>query len=160
MTYRATREKTFFFRSAHPSAVEEKDLQRKGTAMLKAKDVMTENAISVKEETPIFEAVALMVKHDISGMPVVENNMTLVGVLSEKDVITLFYNNADDEKKTVGDFMTQPPIYFDAEDALKDVCDFLVKNIFRRVPIISKGKVVGIISVRDVLESVLKRRQG
>ncbi|MHC4365598.1 MAG: CBS domain-containing protein [Planctomycetota bacterium] len=128
--------------------------------MLKAKDIMTENAISVKEETPIFEAVAIMVKHDISGMPVVENNMTLVGVLSEKDVITLFYNNADDEKKTVGDFMTQPPIYFDAEDSLKDVCDFLVKNIFRRVPITSRGKVVGIISVRDVLESVLKRRQG
>lgn len=128
--------------------------------MLKAKDVMTENAISVKEDTPIFEAVALMVKHDISGMPVVENDMTLVGVLSEKDVITLFYNNAEDEKKTVSDFMTQPPIYFDAQDSLKDVCDFLVKNIFRRVPITSKGKVVGIISVRDVLESVLKHRQG
>ena len=128
--------------------------------MLKAKDVMTENAISVKEDTPIFEAVAIMVKHDISGMPVVENDMTLVGVLSEKDVITLFYNNADDKKKTVSDFMTQPPIYFDAEDSLENVCDFLVKNIFRRVPIISRGKVVGIISVRDVLESVLKRRQG
>ena len=128
--------------------------------MLKAKDIMTENAISVTEDTPIFEAVALMAKHDISGMPVVENDMTLVGVLSEKDVLALFYNNTDDEKKTVSDFMTQPPIYFDAEDSLKDVCDFLVKNIFRRVPIISKGKVVGIISVRDVLESVLKRRQG
>jgi CBS domain-containing protein len=128
--------------------------------MLKAKDIMTGNAISVKEDTPIFEAVALMAEHDISGMPVVENDMTLVGVLSEKDVLTLFYNNADDEKKTVGDFMTQPPIYFDAEDSLKDVCDFLVKNIFRRVPITSRGKVVGIISVRDVLESVLKRRQG
>ncbi len=129
------------------------------TAMLKAKDVMTADAISVKETTPILEAVALMAKHDISGMPVVEDDNTLVGVLSEKDVIVLFYNNKEDEKKTVGDFMTQPPIYFDAEDSLKDVCDFLVKNIFRRVPITSKNKLVGIISVRDVLETVLKRKQ-
>jgi len=127
--------------------------------MLKAKDVMTTDTISVKENTPILEAVALMAKHDISGMPVIEDDNTLVGVLSEKDVIILFYNNAEDEKKTVGDFMTQPPIYFDAEDSLKDVCDFLVKNIFRRVPITSKNKLVGIISVRDVLETVLKRKQ-
>jgi CBS domain-containing protein len=126
--------------------------------MLKAKDVMTADAISVKETTPILEAVALMAKHDISGMPVIEDDNTLVGVLSEKDVIVLFYNNQEDEKKTVGDFMTQPPIYFDAEDSLKDVCDFLVKNIFRRVPITSKNKLVGIISVRDVLETVLKRK--
>ena len=128
--------------------------------MSKAKDVMTEETISVKEDTPILEAVELMVKHDISGMPVVEDDLTLVGVLSEKDVIELFYNNAEDEKKTVGDFMTQPPIYFDADDSLKDVCDFLVKNIFRRVPITSKGKLVGIISVRDVLETVLERKRG
>jgi CBS domain-containing protein len=128
--------------------------------MIKAKDIMTEETISVKEDTPILEAVELMVKHDISGMPVVEDDLTLVGVLSEKDVIELFYNNAEDEKKTVGDFMTQPPIYFDADDSLKDVCDFLVKNIFRRVPITSKGKLVGIISVRDVLETVLERKRG
>jgi CBS domain-containing protein len=127
--------------------------------MLKAKDIMTADAVSVKETTPILEAVALMAKHDISGMPVVEDDNTLVGVLSEKDVIVLFYNNKEDEKKTVSDFMTQPPIYFDAEDSLKDVCDFLVKNIFRRVPITSKNKLVGIISVRDVLETVLKKKQ-
>lgn len=128
--------------------------------MIKAKDIMTEETISVKEDTPILEAVELMVKHDISGMPVVEDDLTLVGVLSEKDVIELFYNNAEDAKKTVADFMTQPPIYFDADDSLEDVCDFLVKNIFRRVPITSKGKLVGIISVRDVLETVLKRKRG
>jgi CBS domain-containing protein len=128
--------------------------------MLKAKEVMTRDAVSVKEDMPIFEAVELLVKHDVSGMPVVEDDMTLVGVLSEKDVIELFYNNKDDANKTVGDFMTQPPVYFDEEDDLKDVCDFLVKNIFRRVPIVSKNKLVGIISVRDVLECILKSRQG
>jgi CBS domain-containing protein len=126
--------------------------------MLRAKDIMTTDTTSVKETTSILEAVELMAKHDISGMPVIEDDNTLVGVLSEKDVIILFHNNEEDEKKTVADFMTQPPIYFDAEDSVKDVCDFLMKNIFRRVPIAVKGKLVGIISVRDVLESALKKK--
>ena len=128
--------------------------------MLKAKDIMTEYTISVREKTPIYEAVELLVKHNISGLPVVEDDMTLVGVLSEKDVITLFYGEKGDEEKTVGDFMTQPAIYFDEDDGVWNVCDFLVKNIFRRVPITSKKKLVGIISIRDVLEYTLQQRHG
>ena len=68
--------------------------------MLRAKDIMTTDTISVKETTPILEAVELMAKHDISGMPVIEDDNTLVGVLSEKDVIILFHDNEEDEKKT------------------------------------------------------------
>jgi len=128
--------------------------------MLKAKDVMTANTISVKEDMPIYEAVELLIKHNISGMPVVEDDTTLVGVLSEKDVVTLFYEEEGAAEKKVSDFMTQPPIYFDEEDSLEDVCDFLVKNIFRRVPIVSGNKLVGIISIKDVLETVLKTRGG
>ncbi len=122
--------------------------------MLKARDIMTKNAVSVKEDTPIYEAVKLLVKHNISGMPVVEDDMTLVGILSEKDLVTLHYSNENDGK-TVGDFMTQPPIYFDENDSVKDVSDFLSKNIFRRVTITSEKKVVGIISIKDVLESII-----
>jgi len=128
--------------------------------MLKAEDVMTKGTISVKEDTPIYEALELFVKYDISGMPVVEEDMTLIGVLSEKDVIALFYEERSAEDKKVSDFMTQPPIYFEEEDSLRDVCDFLVKNIFRRVPITSDNKLVGIISIRDMLEIILKKRGG
>ena len=122
--------------------------------MLKARDIMTENAVSVKEDTPIYEAVKLLVEHNISDMPVVEDDMTLVGILSEKYLVTLHYSNENDGK-IVGDFMTQPPIYFDENDSVKDVSDFLVKNLFRRVPITSGKKVVGIISIKDVLESII-----
>lgn len=122
--------------------------------MLKARDIMIENAVSVKEDTPIYEAVKLLVEHNISDMPVVEDDMTLVGILSEKDLVTLHYSNENDGK-IVGDFMTQPPIYFDENDSVKDVSDFLVKNLFRRVPITSGKKVVGIISIKDVLESII-----
>ncbi len=127
--------------------------------MLIAKDIMTKDIISVRKDTPIYEAVELMVKHGISGMPVVEDDMTLVGILSENDVIILVYGKEDDENKTVNDFMTHPAVYFDKSESLLDICDFLRKNIFRRVPITSKEKLVGIISIKDLLEYILELRR-
>lgn len=126
--------------------------------MLKAKDIMTKHIISVKANTPIYEVLELIAKHDISGLPVVDDDLTLVAMISEKDVLSLFYNHEEGEEKTVNDFMTQPPLFFDADESLLDVCDFLGKNVFRRVPITSKGKLVGIISVRDIIEYILQLR--
>jgi CBS domain-containing protein len=128
--------------------------------MLRARDVMNKDIVSVKKDTPIHEAVNLMVENDISGLPVVKDDMTLTGVLSEKDVVTLFYDNKEAENKTVNDYMTYPAVCFEENEALLDVCDFFARNIFRRVPITSQGKLVGIISVRDILKSILQLRQG
>ena len=127
--------------------------------MLKARDIMIRNVVNVKEDTPIFEAVKLLVEHNISGLPVVEDDMTLVGILSEKDVVDLFYESENAENKTVNDYMTEPAVHFDENSVLVNVCDFLLKNIFRRVPVTSDGKLVGIISARDVLNTVLQLRQ-
>ena len=126
--------------------------------MLKARDIMTKRVISVKANTPIYEALKLIASYGISGLPVVEDDMTLVGIVSEKDVLSLFYDD-DDNEITVSDFMTQPPLYFDEDESLLDICDFLKKNVFRRVPITSKGKLVGIISIRDVIEYILQLRR-
>jgi CBS domain-containing protein len=122
------------------------------------KDIMTRDVITVKTNTLIYEALELIAKHDVSGLPVVEDDMTLIGILSEKDVITLLSTPEDDEEKTVSDFMTQPALYFDEDENLMDICDFLKKNVFRRVPITSKGKLVGVISIRDVIEFILRLR--
>ncbi|MHC4573185.1 MAG: CBS domain-containing protein [Planctomycetota bacterium] len=123
--------------------------------MLRAKDIMTEDTITVRKNTPIYEAVKLMVKHGVSGMPVVEDNTSLVGILSEKDVIRLIYAKENEENQKVRDFMTEPAMHFDEDESLLEVCDFLTRNIFRRVPITSKGKLVGIISIRDTLQYIL-----
>ena len=126
--------------------------------MLRAKDVMSKDVISVKNETPILEAIKILVENHISGLPVVKDDMTLMGILSEKDAIVLFYESDEADNKTVSDYMTSPAVCFEEGEALLNVCDFLAKNIFRRVPITSNGKLVGIISVRDVLKSVLQLR--
>jgi len=121
-----------------------------------AKDIMIKDVITVKTDTTIHEAMELVAKYDISGLPVVDDDMTLVGVLSEKDMVNLLYTPDNQHEKTVSDFMTQPALYFDEDESLLDVCDFLKKNVFRRVPITSKGKLVGIISIRDVIEYILQ----
>jgi CBS domain-containing protein len=126
--------------------------------MLRAKEIMTRKTISVKPNTPIYEALKLAVEHGISGMPVVKDDMTLTAILSEKDLIRLFYDKDEAQNKTVSEFMTQPAVHFEEDESLVDICDFLIKNIFRRVPITSNGKLVGIISIRDILAYVLELR--
>ena len=125
--------------------------------MLKAKDIMTKDVVSVRRETPILEAVELLIQNEITGMPVVEDDMTLVGVITEKDVLRLFYAEEDEKNKTVKDFMTRPAVSYNENDTLQSVCDFMMINYFRRVPVTSKeGKVVGIVSRPDVIDYVLR----
>ena len=127
--------------------------------MLRARDVMSRNVISVQKDTPILEAVKLLVENNISGLPVVEDDMTLVGILTEKDILRLFYALKDAENKTVSDFMTQPAVHFNENESLLDICDCLMNNPFRRVPVTSKGKVIGIISRQDFVEYILRLRR-
>jgi CBS domain-containing protein len=124
--------------------------------MFTAEEIMTKNVISVTRETPIREAMELMIKHRISGLPVVDDDMNLVGVLSEKDVVSLLYDMEALDTQKVRNFMTERAMVFDIDDNLVDICDFFAKNLFRRVPITSDGKLVGIISVPDVIKYTLK----
>ena len=127
--------------------------------MLKAKDIMTKNVICVKKDTPIYQCLELMAKHKVAGIPVVEEDMSLVGIISEKDVLHLLNANKDQEEKTVNDFMTKPAIYFDESENLLGVFNFLAKNIFRMVPITSKGKLVGIIDRGDIIAHIVKAKK-
>ncbi|MHC4460153.1 MAG: CBS domain-containing protein [Planctomycetota bacterium] len=127
--------------------------------MLKAKDIMTENVVSVKKDTPIYEALDLLSEYNITGIPVVRDDMILVGVLSEKDILRLFYAHEDEEEGTVNDFMTQPAVHFDEEESLLDICDCLMNNYFRRVPVTSGGKLVGIISRKDIIDYILRLKR-
>ena len=121
---------------------------------------MTKDVISVKRQTPIYEAVELLVKNKITGIPVVEDDMTLAGILTEKDVLRLFYADEQEKNKTVSDFMTRPAVHYKENDSLQSICDFMMINYFRRVPVTSKkGKVVGIISRPDIIEHVLQVRR-
>ena len=120
--------------------------------MLSAEEIMTQDVITVKEDTPIHEAMEIMLKEQVSGLPVVFDDMSLAGVLSEKDVVSLLYDKESLKTNKVRYFMTEHTISFDIDDNLIDICDFLAKGLVRRVPITSKGKLVGIVSVADIMK--------
>ena len=124
--------------------------------MLEAKDIMTRNVVCIKKNIPVVDAIRLMSKHNITGIPVVEDDMTLIGIISEQDVLRLFHTYNDEKDRTVNDFMTQPAIHFEENERLLDICYCLRDNSIRRVPVTSNGKVVGVISRSDILKYILQ----
>lgn len=124
--------------------------------MLRAKDIMTKSVIYVKPNTPVRKAMELLVKYNISGIPVVDDDMTLVAIISEKDILRLYAVLEDVIHKTVSDCMTQPAIFFEKNESIWDVCQCLANHDFRRVPVTSNGTLVGIISRRDIIKRMLK----
>ena len=127
--------------------------------MLKVKDIMIENVISVKKDTPIFQAIEILTDNDITGVPVVEGDMTVVGILSEKDVLSVLYAPQENEGKVVDDFMTQPAICFEKDESVMDVCDCLRESFFRRILVTEHGKLVGIVSRKDIIKCILQGRK-
>jgi len=127
--------------------------------MIEAKDVMTRDVICIHKDTPIFQAIDLMVKNNVTGIPVVENDKTLIGILSEQDVLRLFHTYEDERDRTVNDFMTQPAIHFEENEYVLDICYCLRDNAIRRVPVTSNGKVIGVISRSDFLKCILQLYQ-
>lgn len=127
--------------------------------MLQAKDIMTKKVVCIRKDIPILEAIQLMANNNITGIPVVEDDLTLVGMLSEQDVLRLFHTYDDEKDRTVFNFMTQPAIHFEENEPLLDVCYCLRDNSIRRVPVTLKGKVTGVISRSDILKYILNQSE-
>ena len=125
-----------------------------GTDMAEIKDVMKTDVISVTKETLIYEAIRLLVENHITGLPVVDDNMNIEGIVTEKDVLRLL-SNSDNKLRKVEDVMTKKLISFNLDDSLMNIIKSLNENNFRRVPIVDNEKLVGIISRKDIIELLL-----
>lgn len=119
------------------------------------KSIMTTDVVTVSTDTLLTKAVDILIENNITGLPVVEDDMTLVGIISEKDMLGLV-ENIQDETTKVEDVMSKDVTSFDQQDDMIAICECLVNNNFRRVPITSNGKLVGIISRRDIIKYILE----
>ena len=124
---------------------------RKG---LTARDVMTPDPITVHTETPIAAAIRLLIEHRISGLPVVDPQQRVVGMITEKDMLRVLYEESG-TLNTVSDLMSTRLRMFQADDPLEQVVDCLMANHFRRVPVIDGERLVGLISRADLMETIL-----
>ncbi len=123
--------------------------------MLQAKDIMQKDVVIVGPDTPVVKALELMLTNEISGLPVVKQDMSLVGIITEKDLFHLFYEPQAATEKTTKEFMTQPAVHFEEKESLEVIFKCLDEVTFRRIPVTKDGKVVGIVSRPDVLRCIL-----
>ena len=123
--------------------------------MFEAEAIMTTDVVTVGKETPVYDAVEILLESGVTGLPVVEDDMTLAGVITEKDVLTLL-SEATDESATVEKFMTRDVVSFETDVDLIEICECLTQSDFRRVPIVSQGRLKGVISRKDIIKYIIE----
>ena len=118
-------------------------------------DVMRGGVLTVRTETPISEIAQVLAGKRVSALPVVDDYMNLLGIVSEKDVLaSLFAPNGT--VLMARDLMTADVVSFNIHDDLFEICDRLVREEFRRVPILDQGKLVGIVSRTDIMQHIAR----
>lgn len=147
-----------------------------------AKDIMIKDVITVRPDEKVEKVAQMLVENKISGIPVVDENHHVLGIVSEKDLIiraselkvpfylTLFdsiiflenpirFNN-NLKKYTalhVKDAMTTKVIAVEEDAPVSEVVDIMQKNEINRVPVVRHGKLIGIITRNDILKSLVAR---
>jgi CBS domain-containing protein len=117
---------------------------------MKTADVMTTRVITVTENQTKQEAARLLTQHRISGLPVVNADHVVVGVVTEHDVISK-------EGQTVGEIMTRGVISVTPDSDLEEVVHILVHERIKRLPVLDQGRLVGIVSRADLVREVALR---
>jgi CBS domain-containing protein len=148
--------------------------------MLKAKDIMTKDIVTVTPETEIVQAAGILLKNRINGLPVVDNTGKLVGILCQSDLIvqqkripvpSLFtllesYVSLSSVKRidkevekiaaiTVKQAMTANPVTVSPETEIEDIAGLMVDRKYHTLPVVDGGRLVGIIGKEDVLKTLL-----
>ena len=120
------------------------------------KTYMTTRLITLRKDMDVYFAIGLLLKNNISGAPVIDNDNNLCGILSEKDCLRIFANGSfyDMPGGSVSQFMTDMVLTVEATSDLFSVADKFLKHNFRRMPVVKGKKLVGQISRRDVLRAI------
>ncbi len=123
---------------------------------------MATDLITFDPTTDIRTAIQVILKHRISGAPVVDIQKNLVGMLSESDCIKLLiegpYNNLPGGNGTVADFMSKKVVTVDAKKTIVDLAYEFANTPYRRFPVVENGRLVGQISRSDVLRAIVKMK--
>ncbi|MGQ0698651.1 MAG: CBS domain-containing protein [Panacagrimonas sp.] len=122
------------------------------------RDYMTsiDKLVKLSPQMEVMAAVNQLVKHHISGAPVVDAGGTLVGMLSEMDCMQVGLIAAEDTcvAGPVSQFMKASVVSVSPDDSLTQLAQLFLSKPFRRYPVMENGKLVGQISRSDVLKAI------
>ncbi len=142
---------------------------------MQAKDIMTTNVVSISPAASVRHAVAVMLQHNISGLPVVSDEGRVCGMLTEGDLllrreirlsprssrVSEVTSEIDLERYirsngwSVADVMSPDVIVALPDSEVSDIADSLQAHRIKRLPIVENGRLVGIVSRRDILAIIL-----
>ncbi len=116
--------------------------------------------ITIGPEQTIREAIALLAEHNIGALVAVDEGGQPVGILSERDIVRAAVKNEQVFSQTVRDLMTINVIHGVPQDALRPVLHTMTEKRFRHLPIMDQGKLVGIVSIGDVVKAQRDEYEG
>jgi CBS-domain-containing membrane protein len=118
-----------------------------------AKNIMSREVVSTRPSCKVEEVTRVLYFHNISGVPVVDDDCSVVGMVSEADIL-----GRKSGQDTVADIMSSPAVTVPEEAPLEEIATILTEKKIKRVPVVKEGKLVGIVSRADVVRALAGRR--
>jgi CBS domain-containing protein len=115
-----------------------------------ARDIMTRKVYTIFPEASVQEVAQLLSRKSISGVPVVDNNGKMIGIVTEADII----GKVNREGLRVADIMSLEIIAVDEETRVGEIAMLLTERKIKRVPVMQNGKLVGIVCRADIVQAV------
>jgi len=114
------------------------------TAHVTVREIMTTDVVTIMPQATVDDVARLLFNRQITGVPVVDDNHNVVGIVSEFDVISK-------DGKTAEDIMSREVISVQEETPAEEVAHLLTTRRVRRVPVLADGKLTGIVSRTDLV---------
>jgi CBS domain-containing protein len=119
-------------------------------------DYMAANLVSFTPDMDVLRAIHLLIENRISGAPVLDEHGNLLGMLSERDCVKVALNAGyyGEFGGPVSDYMTSSVQTIDADTSIVELAQLFIDKPFRRYPVVDGTRLIGQISVRDVLRAL------
>jgi CBS domain-containing protein len=122
-------------------------------------DLMTRDVLAVAPEDTLGEAAQKMVERGV-GSAVVTDFGRLIGILTERDLLRATAGRTHSSEARVREWMTADPVTVTEDTPAEEAAQTMLEQGFRHLPVITEGRAVGIVSIRDVAEWGLKASGG
>ncbi len=122
----------------------------------RVKDFMTADPVSLAPDMDIHRAIKILLEREISGAPVLDEQGSLVGILSIKDCLKVAFSASyhQDRGGRVSEFMSSEVQTIESDTDIVEAAELFLKVHYRRFPVVTNGRLDGLISRYDVLRAL------
>lgn len=130
---------------------------------MKLKDILAKKGSkvwTVKANQSIREVLDILVRQKIGALVVLDDKKNVTGIISERDIIRGCHDNIKElDGMPVSRLMTQKVIIGSPEDETSYIMGIMTQSRIRHIPVVEKGKLVGLVSIGDIVKSVIEDSQ-